>query len=757
MFLFQFIHKAAEVRGVFKKHHAPGDASVMRSSKLFSSRVVVAVFSAGLAVTQATAGPQSVDGMPAQSGLAEKDPTDVESSDFALLLSRLRAQYLQTGARQASSAMASLNEKGEWADILYEDRGVGAWKPMEHLDRVRAMAVAYAAATGEYSRSIAVRDGIERALRAWLVRQPRSENWWHNTIGVQLTLMPVLVLMGADLPDDLRSALLAKLEPLSALPADRKTGQNLVWYATQQVVRGALTRNRSDVLAGRDAIRSVLAFTTAEGLQVDHSFHQHGNQLYSGGYGLAFLVDSVRVADWLEGTAWRFPDADLKQLADFATIGIGPLARGDWLDWSARGREITRQSSISAPSLLLGAVSSLVVLVPERRVELEALQSRLTNRTGPGQTNTHGYWRSDFLVHQTPNGYFSVKMVSSRTVGTESGNGENKLGYWLPFGSTFIVGKGSGSEYLGLQPLFDWSALPGITAPQMVPRFTGYLRHPEDRVAVLSGPRDGMASMQVNTHGLQAKKFWFFDGDMMVALGTDILYPGEQSVRTTLNQTRWAGHAESSAGALPDGNTTQGGIKWLVHGGVGYVLLDEQRATLSVDQRQLRTADPTTTVFGAQPSTAAAAQIVTLSINHGVRPQGASYAYAVVHGVDGPSQLQGSARPRVLINSSRAQGVMSADGEGFAMAFHQPGRFELGRGQFLQANAAVAVLGRMAGQRMLLQVIDLAGKGGAVTLSTFNNDQLLERQTVSVPTNAQRSSQKPAATISLLIAPALPL
>ncbi len=43
------------------------------------------------------------------------------------------------------------------------------------------------------------------------------------------------------------------------------------------------------------------------------------------------------------------------------------------------------------------------------------------------------------MTHQREAYYISVKMVSDRTVGTESIHAENMKGCWLPFGATWIT------------------------------------------------------------------------------------------------------------------------------------------------------------------------------------------------------------------------------------------------------------------------------------------------------------------------------
>jgi chondroitin AC lyase len=669
-------------------------------------------------------------------------------SDYRVVVDRLVSEYRQISSWQAATAIRTIDNRGEWSDINYSDRGIGAWRPVVHLERTRALAISYNTPTSSHHKSSAVRNAVLKALQAWLRRKPESDNWWHNTIGQQLVLMPILVLMENELPPELKQPLTSMLTDMRSVPPDRLTGQNLVWYATQGIVRGALERNSIDILSARDAIRTTLAVTSKEGIQADLSFHQHGNQLYSGGYGLTFLVDTVRVADWLRETPWAFSNADHNLLADYTLQGVMPLIRRNWLDWGARGRELSRQESTTRPAVLRAVMPALIRLAPERRSRLEAAAAQLSNNVAPDTSSSIAYWRSDFVAHQTPKGYFSVKMVSRRTVGTESGNGENLLGYWLPFGCTFIVQ--TGDEYLGLQPVLDWASMPGVTAPAVVPRFTGYLRHLEDRVGALSHSGSSLAFMQLNTEGVLAKKFWFLDGDIMVALGTDISSTAAQDVRTTINQTNWSGEATTNVGQFKGrfDNLSRDGLKWLVHGGVGYLLLDAQSARLAIQDRILTGADPTNTSMGAKPMSAPVG-ILTLSIDHGLRPSSARYAYAVAHGIDNPTTLQAIATPRVLANNSDQQAVASSDGRTLAVVFHKPGRVAIDTNHALQADDACALIAKLADGKWSIELIDLPGTGGTCTLRLFRGDAQLAAQTVTVPGNVQRNLGTQAASTIL--------
>jgi chondroitin AC lyase len=257
--------------------------------------------------------------------------------------------------------------------------------------------------------------------------------------------------------------------------------------------------------------------------------------------------------------------------------------------------------------------------------------------------------------------------------------------------------------------------------------------------------------MQLNTQATSAKKFWFLDGDMMIALGADISSTSVHEVRTTINQTRWESLATSNIGEFRGDyvNLSREGVGWLVHGGVGYLLLDDQSARLSLQERILKGPDPTTSSMGAKPM-AAPVGVLTLSIDHGQRPNGAQYAYAVVHGIDNPAALQTTAIPRVLANSADQQAVTSADGRTLAAVFHKPGQLNIDTRYALRADEACALIARQVGNSWAIQVIDVLGIGGNCTLRSLRDGVQIDVKSANVPANSQRSLKTPAASITLV-------
>ena len=99
-------------------------------------------------------------------------------------------------------------------------------------------------------------------------------------------------------------------------------------------------------------MQRIIRVRTDEGIQRDFSFHQHGPQLYNGGYGLTLMVDMINYATLLRGTRYAFAHDKLMFLADHLLEGSGHMIRGKALDYqrlrshrAPQGRRRARWSS----------------------------------------------------------------------------------------------------------------------------------------------------------------------------------------------------------------------------------------------------------------------------------------------------------------------------------------------------------------------------------------------------------------------------
>src|SRR5262249_23147871 len=125
-------------------------------------------------------------------------------------------------------------------------------------------------------------------------------------IGVPQLLGEIGLIMGKDLPDEQRQQI---IEIMKRSKWTKWTGQNLVWGCGNQVMRGILENDEKTVAAAFARMWEEVRVEKpqGEGIMPDASFHQHGSQFYSGGYGLAFANDVGRFVGYSWGTRFAIP------------------------------------------------------------------------------------------------------------------------------------------------------------------------------------------------------------------------------------------------------------------------------------------------------------------------------------------------------------------------------------------------------------------------------------------------------------------
>jgi hypothetical protein len=657
------------------------------------------------------------------------------ADDMAVVQSRLFTEYLKGDVPAGTDRfLATLDAAGKWPDVSYADRSRVVWQAMRHLDRLSQMAFVYQTPGSAAYHSPAMRDGIERGLNYWFAARLTSDNRWWNGIGQQLTLMRILILMQNDLPPSLIGQGAGYLNDLEHADPGYRTGENLVWNASQQLVRGVLRQSASDVREASDAIEGEVTYApfpddagratiANDGLQVDFSFHQHGPLLYNGGYGLDFIEDESFYAALLSGTQWCFPRARTELLADYLLEGERMMVRGTWFDYSAIGREIARRNTQLAQRLV-PVCDRMAALVPDRAAEITALKEHIEGSGDPASFvgNRH-FYRSDFMVQQRPAYYISVKMTSVRTRGTETVNNENLKGYWLPYGLTYIVQRGD--EYAGIQPVWDWARLPGVTAPYAVAPVDW---HTEQTTFVggVSDGRYGAAAMALDKMQTQALKAWFFFDREMVALGTGIRSTNAQPVATTINQTLLRGPVLVDGRELSPGDYQvhpfeDAGAHWVLHDGVAYVF----PIPTAVEIKSGTQTGSWQSISASLPADPVSQDVFTLWLDHGVQPSGATYAYVVVPASNAAQAARYAQAPgvRILANDDNIQAVRH-DALGVSeLVFHRAGRLVVRPGLTIAVDQPCLVLLTEHGRDMSIAVANPAAEKLLVTVTLLTDHE----------------------------------
>jgi len=527
--------------------------------------------------------------------------------------------------KEAGALLDSLQGDGRWPGIDYASQQRASWAPGNHVRRALELARAYRAPGHALRGRPEVRDKILLALRWWIANDLQCPNWWWNEIGVPEPLAKTLLLLGDEFPADLApgvSKILAR--------AERKdmTGQNTLWVCGVRLMRGCIEDSPERVGAVFKRIADEVKITTGEGVQPDFSFHQHGALLYSGGYGRGYAISGPHLARLAAGTRWAFPAEKIDILAGYLLDGEQWMVMGDRFDLSCVGREIVRKGHSAAP--LSKACEDLLALGASRAEEFRALAARLRGKSGaPPLAGNRHFWRSDFLVHRRPTWYASVRMFSTRVYNSELVNGEGKKSHHLADGMTLVLR--DGREFDGVPPVWDWKRLPGTTCEQ------GPLPDPVKQrgqtafVGAASDGRYGACAMDLVRGTLAAKKAWFFFDDCFMALGAGITSTSDHPVWTSIDQRPLAGDVTvRRPGAEPvpveRGEGAVERIAQVHHGGVGYFVMEPGRMRLRIaaqtgSYREI--SDPAS----SQPMQR---DVLSLWIDHGVRPAAAEYCYGVL-------------------------------------------------------------------------------------------------------------------------------
>jgi Polysaccharide lyase family 8, super-sandwich domain/Polysaccharide lyase family 8, N terminal alpha-helical domain/Polysaccharide lyase family 8, C-terminal beta-sandwich domain len=672
----------------------------------------------------------------------------VATAATAADIDRVRAQFLAYhtagGADRSSTRMREaladleasaqhvtapgfLLSDGTWSDIDYADSPEGDWSPWAHTQRLRVMARAYQTPGQAFYKSATLLGQIDAALaqtkRFYGATIIPSGNWWFWTMGIPLDLGPTLVLMRDEINqntyNDLVTAIHVRIfnSPASkGLVGPTPTGQNLVWSCFTHLSLALLKDDAAMLAAVGNAMSSVTLPANGDGIKRDRSFHQHGPQLYTGGYGGAFANDVAKYALITRGTSIGLNSAALASFNDYIADGVAWSLHGDYFDVSVVGREVARPttsgfnglaamlqaSEIDSPraaEIRSAAAKMLQSWRGTMSTELAGLAAKIESaRVAPVWPSGHRhFFASDYTVHRRDGWLASIKMFSTRTKSGERTNGENLLGARQSDGRFNLVLKGN--EYFGrdIFPSLDWTRLPGITVEQKADTANDTYGFGRNLIAGgTSDSRNGVTAMELAplNSSLTAKKAWFFFDDAIVFLTNSITSPGTNRVETIVNQWPLMNPASQLAR----------GTDWAALEGVGYWF------PTNTDVRTAReTRTGTWASLGASTdATPHTHPYVTLYFDHGTAPVNATAEYVIVPNMTAEKMRQWTAtRPiAILANNDRVSAARDLRTGNLGITFWLAGASFEG---FQTSAPAVVYITEPATRTMKLSIADPTG------------------------------------------------
>ena len=478
------------------------------------------------------------------------------------------------------------NGRGCFTDIDYSRRDRTNWEPLNHIDRLYDLAFAYTNPQNAYYQSEDIYNKIVKGLEYWYECNPHCNNWWYNQIAEPQKIGILLIQMRTgqkQIPAALETKTLQRIRKDGGDPA-KWTGANRTDIALHWIYRACLEKNEADLKTALENAYSPIEYTVKEGFQHDNSYFQHGVQLYIGGYGDEILKGTTQVAMYTQGTRYALGAEKIRILGKFMRGTYYQTIRGQHMLFDVLGRGISRKDITDKSATALFA-ERMIILDPEHADEYKAIIARLKGEQPAGYKlqplHTH-YFRGDYTLHVRPGYTFDVRMVSTRTMRCEYGNGENLKTYFLSDGCTNIATQGN--EYTNILPVWDWRRIPGTTAPQLdtIPMAASdwQTRGTSTFAGGVSDSIYGVSAYAYmdNYAGVNtgAKKAWFFFDNEVVCLGAGINSTSRAPIYTTINQCLLNDKnilvsQNKKQAVIKKGEFTYDSPDWALHNEIGYI------------------------------------------------------------------------------------------------------------------------------------------------------------------------------------------
>jgi chondroitin AC lyase len=570
---------------------------------------------------------------------------------------------------ETQAIISSLNEVGFWPRIDYDSKERGVWPPMRHVTNLFALAKAYQYSGSKFYQSKKVLEKFNRAFNFWIDHDFQSHSWWYNQINVPRYFGPIMILMEDVLTDEQKKLGRHILERSKI----GMTGQNKVWQSGNVLLKSIFLKDVESIKQASRSIKEVLIVTQGEGIQADGSFHQHGPQLQLGTYGLSFVGEMAKLISLLKNSSFTMNAKETMVLRDYVLNGLQWVIWKDQMDISACGRQLFNNETKRKAARLERYLRAI-----EKIDRFSASEYRKARAYYNLRGNKH-FWRSDFQVQRDLEYYFSVKMSSARVIGAESLNGENKLGYYLGDGATYLYQ--TGNEYLNIFPFWDWDKIPGTTTHQEngpLRRLKGAAKRIEsDFVGGVSDGQNGIAVMDYNRDGLRARKSWFMLDNKIICLGAEITSSENLPVTTSINQSFLRGRVlvkSDPSEIIPSESETLHDPAWILNDNVGYFFPDGgtlKLETKAVDGSWHR-------VVSRYPDKSIKARLFKLWVEHGMNPTGNTYAYILIPHATRSILRDMELQPHFEIqNESSLQMVVKADQSLAGIVFYTAGEVDL--------------------------------------------------------------------------------
>lgn len=517
--------------------------------------------------------------------------------------------------------------------------------------------------------------GIGNILEHYNAATPRPGNWYQWLITLPNHLGAIGLLMENELP----SALLKRMKETLRHELSPKlilTGTNASWEARNHIYLALLDDDLDRLERAADYVFRSVRYGPRQGIREDYCYLFHGHIPYAGGYGAGFAQTVSEFIYVFDGSPWAIKPVHHEIIRNLLLEHTRWFLAAGQIDLHVRGRTLKRGmgnwnlvleallvlAQTNDPGSPEVAKTAAAMLKARPDVDLDLTSAGFADRlqfTDGRLPSGFRYWASGEIgVFKQPSFHVGFRQFSSRVQDYEylmrEDGGEGGEGWNLPYGFTNIMREdGANSWYQsteeegGMLPEIDLDHLPGTTtrigaAPENPPfrhdpnvptmSTTGFsLNFGKSSFAGGVGWQDGGVAgfvLEPVYGDFSAKKsLHFFPGGFW-ALGSDIRSTAtakkDQPVHTTILQ--WVSRDSEPV---------------LKVGGKSVILEGDQQLTLkkvkwfSLEQEKVAVVFHNPTDISVRLK----GKVITVWLDHGVNPDAARYAYAVMPDVT-PEEAQ---------------------------------------------------------------------------------------------------------------------
>lgn len=642
----------------------------------------------------------------------------VQASDFSTIYERMYHEYLNSNPSKTSveALLKKMNDDGSFAGINYQAKD---GSPRKHIQNLIVLAVAYANPENAYHSNSELRSAYLKSLNFWIDTNNESSNWWFRYIPYPKELSKSVILMTSEIKKDkiLFDKTIKYLRwSYANSTLGRLTGANGADIIIGSLAASILIENDEQMMDFKNKMTELLTIQPVEGIQPDYLFAQHcgkGRQLYFTNYGKEFVNSVLFYLEFCDNTNYQTPGVELLQ--DLFINGVQWIFYNKHYDPNNSGRY---NSSDQYFAQIKGLSDRIQKLNCSKKAELKKACSRIT-----GENTLAGnrmFWRFDYMINRRANYMVSTRMASTRTVGSEAGNGDGEFNFYSGNGTNYLFV--SGTEYdRDYFKKFNNRQFPGITAeqdsdPLPIPNWGENANNGSSFAGGVSDSTYGACAMILDRRGLKAHKAWFYFDNEYICLGAGINETaGKANVYTTVNQCNADGTAWFSANGQQQKLKDQQRLKntdWVFHGKTAYFNLDKAS--------EFRLASDTS--------------LFSININHGINPQNQTYAYLVKPATQSASEAAKYQIPVTIVaNNSKIQAVKHESLNLIEIIFYQAGKLQVANNQSITADAPCAVIWNKAKSELhMANPLCETANPKEIHITVFQNNQE-KRYTASMP------------------------